>query len=82
MTGRTDVADGEYRLDDSGFHKGPWVVIDEARDERTIWGPFDTVAACERWMAELLRQYDEDGEDQSSYIDYEAVFHPIGEGWS
>jgi len=74
----TNVTNDDWVMaEPEGGHKGPWVVLDESRDERTIWGPFEDAFAAEKWIAHLLEQYMADGEDQTDYIDYEALFRPM-----
>lgn len=53
-----------------------WVVIDEARDERSIWGPFADEGDADLWIERLLDEYEEDGEDQSDWITSERLLTP------
>ena len=63
-----------------GVHGGPFVVIDDARNERTCWGPFATVAEAFAWQRELIREYTEDRDDlddAADFIDVMALFPVI-----
>lgn len=59
----------------SDEHQQRYVVVDENRDEASIWGPFETIEAAYKWEASLIQEYlDDDEVGPADWITVEVLF--------